>query len=172
MANPKGSRSMKGAGKTMGLKGQSTTSDRTAAQAKPIPSTLQTFFKFEETVIIVAADPANPWTKSGDMTLFSGPLYVFPEESPIPVGNVYGTCTILRPLISDYCHLNTYYDDGTVTGGWTYMGLLRNPFPSENLLTANFTIVGTHGDFTAYNTGYIVPFASTMGNFAQNVTFL
>jgi hypothetical protein len=136
-----------------------------------VPSYLRTFFNPSESVNIVAADMSNPWSTPGDMTLVSGPLYGFPEEDPTLLGTIYGTCTILRPTVSDYCHFTAYYDYGEVQGGWTYMGTLFNPVPSVDPPNGPFTIVGTRGDFNAYSGGDIDAYSSVMGNVAQNITF-
>jgi hypothetical protein len=138
---------------------------------KVVPSFLQTYFIGSEAATLNVADINNPWTVPGDMTLISGPFYVFPEEEARAVATIYGVCTTATPSVADYCHLTVYYDDGVVKGGWTYMGVLFNPLPSTEPADGQFTIVGTSGDFAIYTGGVAIGFQSPMGNVAQNVTF-
>jgi hypothetical protein len=137
------------------------------------PKKLRAFFIFPETVTTMSANMSNPWTTPGDFDVLSGPLYSFPEENARQVGNIYGVCTITRPLVSDYCDVTVYYDDGVIKGGWTHMGTIFNPAPSPDPFFGDFTIVGTRGDFAIYTGGVVTSsILPVTRSFDLNVTFI
>jgi hypothetical protein len=145
-----------------------------------VPSRLLYFSTFVESSTLVSADSDNVLMTPGDMDLFSGPLYSFPEVDEDDdeqvalrnvVGSQYGVCTILQPAVSEYCHLTVYYNDGETQGSFTYIGAGFNPFPSTEKYVGELGIVALSGDFLVYTGGTVVPFVTPFGNIANNVTF-
>jgi hypothetical protein len=138
-----------------------TTSSRTGS-----PCTLTVFTA--STPNFIFTDPMNPFGTPGDQTLISEPLYVgTPGTSPevnTVVGVIVGTCIVIDPTITSSCTFTAYYDDGIVSGGFSFTGALFDPLPSTLPQRGEYNVVGTRGDFAHYTGGIVDSHTNDVGN--------